>query len=107
MITTNKEVYMITPDNILLNHRIYGLTASTVQTFREAVQHGYSFAAAQRALASTYADNKALAYLSIEQRLQGVTERSGATNVVTSCQHIPMRGNDGGIYCDECGDELK
>lgn len=60
----------MTTTRVLLNETIYGLTRSTVQTFSEAVKHGYSFNAAQRDLASTYADNKALAHLPLESRLE-------------------------------------
>ena len=37
---------------------------------------------------------------------QSTTEQAGCRKEDTQCLHTPFRGNDGGTYCADCGEEL-
>ena len=37
---------------------------------------------------------------------QSTTEQAGCRREDTQCLHTPFRGNDGGTYCADCGEEL-
>lgn len=37
---------------------------------------------------------------------QFMAEQAGCRKPDTQCNHTPIRGNDGGTYCNDCGEEL-
>lgn len=50
--------------------------------------------------------NEATVEIAELKHQQSTTEQAGCCKEDTQCLHTPFRGNDGGTYCADCGEEL-
>lgn len=78
-----------------LENTIRQLKANNAKLKRELIDLGDNFTAALE-------ENARL----ISATAAGLPEQAGCRKEDTQCLHTPFRGNDGGTYCADCGEEL-